>query len=71
MSVSERQLNELRGRQSLDEVRDSHQRVVAEKDKQLAELTTVLKRQTEELKKHRLSVSAFLCLKHELGVLGG
>lgn len=55
MSVSETQLNELRGRQSLDEVRDSHLRVVAEKDKQLAELTTVLKRQTEELKKHRLS----------------
>ena len=67
--ISETQLNELKGRESLEEGRreshESHLRVVAEKDKQLAELTVVLKRQTEQLRQLRLSVSTRTCLNYE------
>ena len=59
--ISETQLNALKGRES----HESHLRVVAEKDKQLAELTVVLKRQTEQLRQLRLSVSTRTCLNYE------
>eukprot|EP00656_Telonema_subtile_P035470 TRINITY_DN39441_c0_g1_i1.p1 TRINITY_DN39441_c0_g1~~TRINITY_DN39441_c0_g1_i1.p1 ORF type:complete len:343 (+),score=150.28 TRINITY_DN39441_c0_g1_i1:161-1189(+) len=42
----------------LAQVRESHLKVVAEKDRQLEELTAVLRRQTEQLKKHRLAAPA-------------
>jgi hypothetical protein len=39
----------------LEQVHVSHLKVVAEKDRQLEELTQVLTRQTQQLRKHRLN----------------